>query len=39
MFLEPLESSQVMEATYKLKTKFSSGHDDISTQLPEKQST
>ena len=34
MFLEPIESAQVIDATNKLKRKFSSGHD-ISTKLLE----
>ena len=33
MFLEPIESAQIIDATNKLKPKFSSGHDDIPTQL------
>ena len=33
MFLEPIESAQVIDITNKLKPKFSSGHDDISTKL------
>jgi hypothetical protein len=33
MFLEPIESAQVIDATNKLKPKLSSGHDDISTKL------
>jgi len=32
-FLEPIESAQVIDATNKLISKFSSGHDDISTTL------
>ena len=32
MFLEPIESAQVIDATNKLKPKFSSGHDDIYLQ-------
>ena len=33
MYLEPIESQVVLEATIKLKTKLSSGHDNISTKL------
>jgi len=35
MFLEPIESTEVNDATNKLTPKFSSGHDDISTKLLE----
>ena len=33
MYLEPIEPQTVLEATNKLKTKLSSGHDNISTKL------
>jgi hypothetical protein len=33
MFLEPIDTSHVIEAANKLKPKFSTGHDDISTKL------
>ena len=33
MYLEPIESQVVLEAAIKLKTKLSSGHDNISTKL------
>ena len=33
MFLEPIEFAQVINATDKLKPKFSSGYDDMSTKL------
>jgi len=36
MFREPVESSQFIDATNKLKPKCSSGHDDISTKLLKK---
>jgi len=31
--MESIESAQVIDATNKLKPKFSIGHDDISTKL------
>jgi len=34
MFLEPVEFDQVIDATNKLKPKFSRGHNDISTKFP-----
>ena len=33
MFLEPIETIHIIEATNKLKPKLSTGHDDISTKL------
>jgi len=33
MFLKPNESTQVIDATDKLKPKFSSGHEYVSTKL------
>ncbi len=33
MFLEPITENTVLFATHKLKSKLSSGHDDISTKL------
>ena len=33
MFLEPIEPSLIIETTNKLKTKSSSGHDEISTRI------
>ena len=33
MFIEPIASNYIMPATCKLKTKLSSGHDDIYSKL------
>ena len=33
MFIEPITSNSIILATSKLKTKLSSGHDDISSKL------
>jgi hypothetical protein len=33
MFLEPIEPCLISETTNKLKTKSSSGHDEISTRI------
>ena len=33
MFLEPMESHDILSVTSKLKSRLSSGHDNISTQL------
>ena len=33
MFMDPIDIFNVLDATRKLKTKTSAGHDDISTKL------